>query len=472
MLRRPQLAHELSRAQKILIARGAFLNSAQPQLEILVALAADPDAEISVLAQDTLTRLGNVQCAGLLADPSLPESVTRYFLNPSHVRPALLPALLANPSSPQDAITELAAKAGPDVLAMLLRHLELLKTPALAALQHNPAAPGRPQSVPRGPAPGTASVAPRSRDEKYAIARGAVELPAAERLSVLVSLSGDADPQIRNCAQKMLHGMSEEQCAELLMEPSLPESVARYFLDPAHVRPALLAVLLTRPNTPQEAVTSLVAKAGRDVLTVILDQLDLLKTQALLALKQNPAYLDWQKAPPVDGYVLEVDLLDMLIQEVEAGENAAREAAQPIEAEEQIEEGLYSKIAKMTVAKKVVLALRGNREERAILIRDGSKVVSRAVLSSPKLTDAEIESFATLKNVGQEVLRHISMNRKFMKNYVVMKNLVNNPRLPIDVGLTLLNRLMPQDLRFLSTNRDISETIRKMAIRSLHTRQH
>ena len=97
----------------------------------------------------------------------------------------------------------------------------------------------------------------------------------------------------------------------------------------------------------------------------------------------------------------------------------------------------------------------GTKEERAFLIRDGSKVIQRAVLSSPKLTGGEVENFAALKNVNLDVLRPISMNLKFMKNCSVLRNLVNNPRLPIDAGLPLLNRLIVNDLRTLSINKNI-----------------
>lgn len=168
---------------------------------------------------------------------------------------------------------------------------------------------------------------------------------------------------------------------------------------------------------------------------------------------------------------MELDLLDMLIQEMESPEPPPEQQVVDEEAEEGKAEGVYSKIAKLTVAKKVVLALRGNKEERAILIRDGSKVVSRAVLSSPKLTESEVESFAALKNVSQDVLRLIAMNRKFIKDYVVVRSLVNNPRLPLDVGLTLLSRLMPQDIRALASNRDVSDTLRKMAAKSVQSKE-
>jgi hypothetical protein len=170
-----------------------------------------------------------------------------------------------------------------------------------------------------------------------------------------------------------------------------------------------------------------------------------------------------------------VDLLEMLIQEVESGALSLADLP-PIEEIEGLEpgksEGTLARIAKMSVAKRVVLALKGNKEERAILIRDGSKVVTRAVLGSPKMTESEMEGIAALKNVSQDVLRMIAMNRKFVKDYVVLRNLAFNPRTPIDIGLALVSRLLPQDVARLGSNRDVSDTIRKMALILFKTRKN
>ena len=95
----------------------------------------------------------------------------------------------------------------------------------------------------------------------------------------------------------------------------------------------------------------------------------------------------------------------------------------------------------MTVVEKIKAALTGNLETRSLLIRDSNKIISRAVLQSPKISETEAESYAAAKNVSEEVLRLISLNRRFMKSYVVMRALVNNPRAPIDVSLPLLRRL-------------------------------
>ncbi len=143
---------------------------------------------------------------------------------------------------------------------------------------------------------------------------------------------------------------------------------------------------------------------------------------------------------------------------------------EPAQKDEQ-RETLLQRIGRMTAAEKIALALKGNQEERLVLIRDSNKIVARAVLQSPKVTDAEIESFASMKNVTEEVLRLISMNRAFMKRYSVARNLINNPRSPIDVALPLLNRLNERDMKMLMTNRNVAEVLRSMATKTIKAKQ-
>jgi hypothetical protein len=123
------------------------------------------------------------------------------------------------------------------------------------------------------------------------------------------------------------------------------------------------------------------------------------------------------------------------------------------------------KINRLDVKGRIQLALKGNKEERSILIRDGTKVVALAVLEAPKLSDGEVEKFALQKNVLEAVLRQIPLKRRFMKNYIVVRNLVSNPRTPLDLGLGLMKHLLTQDLKNISTNKEISETVRKLALK-------
>jgi hypothetical protein len=140
-------------------------------------------------------------------------------------------------------------------------------------------------------------------------------------------------------------------------------------------------------------------------------------------------------------------------------------APQPATPDQDDRDGALQKIAQMGIKERIQLARKGSREERSILIRDGTKLVALSVLDSPKLTEAEVEQFSAQRNVLESVLRAISMNRRFMKNYPVVRNLVFNPRTPLDVSLALIKSLLLPELRNLSGNREVSDTLRGLAVR-------
>jgi hypothetical protein len=123
------------------------------------------------------------------------------------------------------------------------------------------------------------------------------------------------------------------------------------------------------------------------------------------------------------------------------------------------------KISRLDVKGRIQLAMKGSKEERSILVRDGTKVVALAVLDSPKVTDGEVEMFASQKNVLEALLRGISMKRRFVKNYAIVRNLCSNPRTPLDISLSLIKNLLVNDLKNLSANKDVSDTIRKLALK-------
>ena len=162
---------------------------------------------------------------------------------------------------------------------------------------------------------------------------------------------------------------------------------------------------------------------------------------------------------------------------VNRGIEAAPEAADAVEAlvdEDRTDYGpepateeeklsLLAKLASMGVPEKVKAAMKGSREMRAVLIRDPNKMVSRAVLSSPKLSDAEVEAFARMGSVGEDVLRTIAQSRGWTKNYGVVSALVKNAKTPVTLSMMLLNRLNTKDIKALVTNRNSPEALRLSA---------
>ena len=125
------------------------------------------------------------------------------------------------------------------------------------------------------------------------------------------------------------------------------------------------------------------------------------------------------------------------------------------------------RLSKLNVPQKVQRATKGSREERAILIRDPNKMISLAVLSSPKLTITEVEAFARAGNVSEECLRTIAMTRAWMKNYNVVAALSRNPKTPVAISMNLLARLTEKDLRTISTDRNVPDVLRVSARKKL-----
>jgi hypothetical protein len=126
-------------------------------------------------------------------------------------------------------------------------------------------------------------------------------------------------------------------------------------------------------------------------------------------------------------------------------------------------EGVIQKLAQMTMPQRLRAAVKGTPEMRAILIRDPNKLISSAVLSSPKVTDQEIERFARMANVSEEVLRTIGHNRAWLKNYGVVVGLTKNPKTPLAMSLNLMPRLNTKDLTMLSIDRNVPEALRVAA---------
>lgn len=125
----------------------------------------------------------------------------------------------------------------------------------------------------------------------------------------------------------------------------------------------------------------------------------------------------------------------------------------------------------MTVPQRLKLAMKGSREQRAVLVRDPNRMIAAAVLSSPKLAQTEVEAFARMANVSEEVLRTISMNRSWMRKLAVATALVKNPKTPPAISLHLLPRMTERDVKQLATDRNVPESLRLNARKTLQARQ-
>jgi len=131
------------------------------------------------------------------------------------------------------------------------------------------------------------------------------------------------------------------------------------------------------------------------------------------------------------------------------------------------EKGLLETLAAMNPAQRLARAMKGSREERTILIRDPNKIVAVAVLSSPKVSETEIEAIAKMTNVSDEILRIIGNTRAWIKNYRIVSALTRNPKTPQALAMTLLSRLQEKDVKLLVSDRNVPDSLRTAARRRL-----
>jgi hypothetical protein len=120
-------------------------------------------------------------------------------------------------------------------------------------------------------------------------------------------------------------------------------------------------------------------------------------------------------------------------------------------------------LASLPIVERMKLATKGTRSQRAQLIRDSNKLVAAAVLSSPKLSETEVEAFAKMANVSEDVIRAIAINRTWMKNYGIIAGLTKNPKTPAGISMRLVQRLNEKDLKMLTTDRNVPEAVRLAA---------
>jgi hypothetical protein len=131
---------------------------------------------------------------------------------------------------------------------------------------------------------------------------------------------------------------------------------------------------------------------------------------------------------------------------------------------------MIQKIMGMKMKDRIKYAMKGDREVRTILIRDANRLVCTAVVQNNRITEQEVEKIAAMRTVPEDVLRQIAINRNFARSYSISHNLARNPRTPIAQVMTILTRLQTRDLQAMSKNRNISDAVRRQALRFANAR--
>jgi len=294
-----------------------------------------------------------------------------------------------------------------------------------------------------------------TRERKLAVCSGGAHLSAADRAEVLAVLAHDPDEMVATRAQEALLSISPEAFVEAVKRPEAIPAVFTYAAKNLADKPGIGEALVQNKNCPASLLVPVVQHLSALGIQALLEDLSRVSDSLALA-----TALEHSSSVTADQKILLHELHGNTI-DVATLADAAAEA----EPDVQRRQTLLQQIAKMTVAQRVQFAVKGGSEARRTLIRDTNKVVQRAVLQSPRLTDQEVEAFAAMPNLTDEILRLIASNRVFRKNYTVVRNLINNPKLPLDVSLHLLPMINAVDLKKLTMNKNVPETLRTTAVK-------
>lgn len=294
-----------------------------------------------------------------------------------------------------------------------------------------------------------------TRERKLAVCSGGAHLAPADRAEILAVLTHDADELIASRAQDAIASVPVESFVEAIKRENALPALYAYAGKNLASKPGVCDALIENKHCPPEHLVPVVQHLSALGIQALFEELDRVSQSPALA-----AALEHSNAVTPDQKAQLHELLGSAIDEAALAEAAAE--AEPDSSKRQT---LLQQIAKMTVAQRVQFAMKGGADARRTLIRDPNKVVQRAVLQSPRLTDQEVEAFASMANLTDEILRLIAGNRVFRKNYVVVRNLMNNAKTPLDVSLRLLPMINAVDLKKLTLNKNIPETLRTTALK-------
>jgi hypothetical protein len=337
------------------------------------------------------------------------------------------------------------------------------------------------------------------REARLRAAKGLVPLPSSDLIPLLYHLLSDGEPQIRKEAEESLEALPQNILGNFLASSDLHPRIIDYFARNSRLDPKLLETIALNRATSDTTIKFLSQQSNPQLLEIISHNQErmirspqiaeaLLNNSKLSGVSQERVLNFFQNhilSQPADDLPQEMQEITGLPQEkaaelpekLEERDELPQEAIRidlPAEAKEETTElsdqqkqSLFQKIQRMPVSEKIKLALRGNKEARSLLVRDPNKIVATSVARSPKLTDGEVLKICQSRSVCEEVLRIISNNKEWTRNYQIKLELANNPKTPLPTAIKFIGFLRDSDLRMLTLSKNIPYALSAAAKRVL-----
>ncbi|MBV9947513.1 MAG: hypothetical protein JOZ69_11730 [Myxococcales bacterium] len=336
-------------------------------------------------------------------------------------------------------------------------------------------------------------------------------LRPGDALTVVVLLAASPDSAIATVAGATLEKIPAPLLNGALASAELPPGVLAA-LAPRFARDAaLVEKLLAHPRIPPEAVAEIAANASEPVAELvatneqrllahpqIIEKLYMNKATRMstadrvleLAVRNGvelhgiPAY---KEAAAAIGQELIAEPTeeptpdDVLFRETDdvAGEakvDAAVEDTHRLDEEtgdEVVEDKflpLHARLAMMTISQKIRRAMLGTAAERLLLIRDSNRLVAQAAVKSPGIQESEIVRISASRNVSEDVLRTIALDREWTRSHQIKLNLAQNPRTPFAFAAKLIPHLREHELKALARSKNVTGAVATAARQQLARR--
>lgn len=379
------------------------------------------------------------------------------------------------------------------------------------------------------------------RPARLAASRGALPLPQADLLEILVSFAEGSDAELRDNAVATLRSQSTEAIESTFRSGTVAPDVLAYFAAEDALPASIHETVILNAQTPPEAIAQLArqTQSGPLLELIAFNQQLLIQNPAIieailgnsartaeaerratetkreffekergaqqianeLRAQGNAAAAEFieqaEFAVDLDGAGLSLDDAALIAQMIEVPDRETDDSWLSLEYIEEIYEeseeqrqaaigkiigelktegdeltteriAMINRVMKMSVKDRVKLGMKGDREARNILIRDPNRLVASAVANNPRITEQEVEMISAMRSIPEEILRQIAANRQWSRSYNIAHALARNPRTPLANVMTILSRLQLRDLVALSKNRNVSDNVRRQALR-LHT---
>lgn len=324
-----------------------------------------------------------------------------------------------------------------------------------------------------------------AKEKKIALIDGSIPMPLNELCTILTYFLNDSDQEIAELARNELQNIPLPVLNSILLQDIHPKTLD-FFSHLYHNQKQIIEKILLNQYCPNSVFLNLAANAESKILSLIINnqQRYLEEPQIVTELKKNanvPSH-EIDKAISflrINGIFIEGESTELSDQEIaailnmednmsfhipkELLEESNQSHIKISDQDEDENSNIYQLIQKMNIAQKIKLALKGNKEARSILIKDSNKIVSSAVVKSPKITENEVIAIASLKSVHDEVIRIISTKPQWVKLYALKLALCNNPKTPFKTSLNFLKSLNINDLQKISKNKNVPPQLSKVA---------